>query len=58
MVFLASLLESKMIPKEIIALGQKTLLSPEGRQNLGELPEDYMKLLVKKISVSPFVYGL
>lgn len=56
--FLVSLLEVKMIPKEIIALAQQTLLSSTGRRNLDELPKGYIQLMVKKISVSLFVYKL
>lgn len=52
--FLVSLLEAKMIPKEIVALAQQTLRSSTGRRNLDELPEDYMQLIIKKISVSCF----
>ncbi|KAK2757338.1 hypothetical protein FQN54_004852 [Arachnomyces sp. PD_36] len=55
MVFLASLLEVNMVPKEIITLAQQTLLSPMGRQNLDALSEEFIPLVIKKLSESQSV---
>ena len=49
-----------MLPKEIVALTQQTLLSLTGRRGLDALSGDYISFVVNKIAVSqyPVAYTL